>query len=259
MANKDYTWLFDLKGNAITKDVKEDYVAKVATIHSMNVEDIARAIVAERTEYRVDTIVNIANLIDEKIRQSVCQGNTVVTGTALYSPSITGIFMGKGGLFDPDVNRCVVNISPSKELREEVAKVRPEFTGLVQELGGARIALVKDATTGKTDGTITAGGIIEVTGTKIKCVNADGTAIGKVAFIDAESDTEAATVSTLAINDPSRLMFTVPELDEGDYILRIETYFTGGSYLLKTMRMIEYEQHLTVGTSGTSGPGVPNP
>ena len=31
MANKDYTWLFDLKENAITKDVKEDYVAKVAS------------------------------------------------------------------------------------------------------------------------------------------------------------------------------------------------------------------------------------
>jgi len=84
--SKNYTWLYDLNDNAITKDVKEDYVAKVRTLRSMTVEDIARAIVAERTEFRLDTLVNIANLIDEKIRHFVCQGNTVVTGSAVYAP-----------------------------------------------------------------------------------------------------------------------------------------------------------------------------
>lgn len=95
----------------------------------MTVEDIARAIVAERTEYRLDTLMNIANLIGEKIRHFVCQGNTVVTGTVVCVPSIISVFMGKTSTFDPNVNACVVNISLAKALRNEVAKVTTEFSG----------------------------------------------------------------------------------------------------------------------------------
>ena len=56
---QSHTWIFDLRENTLTKDVKDDYTATVRTLHSMSVEDIARAIVAERTEYRLDTIMNI--------------------------------------------------------------------------------------------------------------------------------------------------------------------------------------------------------
>lgn len=233
----------------MTKDVKEDYVASVVTLHSMTVDDIARAIVAERTEYRVDTIVNIANLIDEKIRQLVCQGNTVVTGSAFYSPSITGVFMGKNGTFDPDVNACTVNVSPSQALRDEVTTVTPSFSGYVKELGGARLSLVRDVTSGKTDGTITPGGIVEVIGTKIKCVNADGTGMGRVLFVNQETQAETE-VTLLALNEASRLMFTVPaSLTAGSYTLRVETYFSAGSTQLKSVRTIDYERPLLVNSA----------
>ena len=250
MANeKDYVWRYDLKENAMTKDVKEDYVASVVTLHSMTVDDIARAIVAERTEYRVDTIVNIANLIDEKIRQLVCQGNTVITGSALYAPSITGVFMGKSGTFNPDVNACTVNVSPSQALRNEVAMVTPSFSGYVKDQGGARLSLVRDITTGKTNGTITPGGIVEVIGVKIKCVNADGTGMGRVLFVNQETQAETE-VTLLALNEPSRLMFTVPaSLTAGTYTLRVETYFSAGSTQLKSVRTIDYERPLLVNSA----------
>lgn len=251
--NKNYTWLYDLKDNAMTKDVKEDYVATVRTLHSMTVEDIARAIVAERTEFRLDTIVNIANLIDEKIRHFVCQGNTVVTGSAQYAPSITGVFMGKGGTFDPAIHSLGVNITPAKALRDEVAKVTPEFSGYVKDLGGARIGLVKDTQTGKTDGSLTPGGIVEVTGNKIKSVNADGTAIGKVVLVNTETQAETE-ITSLAINDPSRLMFSVPaNLPEGTYKLRVETYFSTNLQRLKNVRSIDYDQELVVGNAPSGG------
>lgn len=32
--NKNYTWMFDLRENTMTKDVKEDYVASVRTLKS---------------------------------------------------------------------------------------------------------------------------------------------------------------------------------------------------------------------------------
>lgn len=248
--NMEYVWKFDLEEYAMTKDVAEDYTAKVSTIQSKGIEAIAQAIAAERTEYRESTIVNIAQLIDEKIRQFVCQGNTVVTGTALYAPSIEGVFIGKTGEVDPVRNHCVVNIAPSQAMRKELEKVKPVFSGFVKDLGGARIALVTDSSTGLTDGTITPGEILVVTGSKIKCINAEGTSIGKVCFVNTETQAET-TVANLAVNDPSRLIFNVPvSLADGTYTLRIETYFSTATMRLKSVRVLEYSTPLVVGGSG---------
>ena len=247
-----HTWIFDLRENTLTKDVKDDYTATVRTLHSMSVEDIARAIVAERTEYRLDTIMNIANLIDEKIRDFICQGNTVVTGTALYSPTISGVFSANG-TFDPAKHALGVNISPAKDLRSKLETVTPEFSGYVKDLGGARIGQVKDTITGKTDGTLSPGGIVEVTGKKIKSLNADGTAPGKVVLVNTETQAET-DITSLAINDPGRLMFAIPAtLPEGTYQLRVETYYSASNKMLTAVRTIDYGLPLHVGTASTGG------
>nr|WP_129732208.1 DNA-binding domain-containing protein [Parabacteroides goldsteinii] len=250
----NYVWSYDLVENTMTKDVKEDYVAAIQTKKSMTLSDVAAAISAERTEYRVDTITNIGTLIDEKIRQLVCDGYTVVTGSAQYAPSLGGVFIGDTGLIDPAVNKCAVNIAPSLAMRTEVAKVQPKFSGTVRRMGGARISLVKDVATGKTDGTITPGGMLDVTGTKIRCTGADGTGLGSVQLQKLADHSAAATFTQLGINDPSRLMFTLPaDLADGEYQLVVETWFSTTSTLLKEKRTLVYPLTLVVG--GSSGGG----
>ena len=244
----NYIWSYDLVENMMTKDVKEDYVAAIQTKKSLTIADIAAAISAERTEYSVDTIVNIGTLIDEKIRQLLCDGYTIVTGSAQYAPSLSGVFIGDTGVIDPAVNKCAVNITPSQAMRTEVAKVEPKFSGTVRRMGGARISLVKDVATGKTDGTITAGGMLDVKGTKIRCVGADGTGLGAVKLLNLADQTEAASFTQLGINDPSRLMFTLPaDLADGEYQLVVETWFSSASTLLKEMRTLVYPITLVAG------------
>lgn len=254
----NYVWSFDLVENTMTKDIKEDFVASVRTKKSMTIVDIANAIAAERTEYRIDTITNISNLIDEKIRQLVCDGYTVVTGAAQYAPSIPGVFIGDKGIIDPNVNKCAVNITPAQLMRAEVAKVEPKFSGTVRRMGGARISLVLDVATGKTDGTITPGGMLDVTGTKIRCTGADGTGLGTVKLVKVADQSEVATFTQLGINDPSRLMFTLPaDLADGEYQLVVETWFSSASTLLKEKRTLVYPLPLVVG--GGSGGGGDRP
>lgn len=251
MATTDYVWTFDLSEYTMTKDVKEDYMATVQTTRSFNVQDIAAAIAAERTEYRTETIVNICNLIDEKIRQVVCSGNTVVTGSAQFAPGVTGLFLGDQGTTDPATNHCVVNITPSALLRAETAKVTLKFSGNVKNMGGARISLVKDVKTGKVNGVLSPGGMIDVTGSKIKCLNADGTDIGFVTLLNAETDTVAIAINELGINDPSRLMFILPAgTPRGHYRLQIQTYFSTSKVMLKEPRVITYPIPLRVEESG---------
>ena len=241
----------------MTKDVKEDFVASVRTQKSMTIDDIASQIALERTEYRIDTIKNIHTLIDEKIRQLVCSGYTVVTNSAQYAPSLPGVFTGDKGVIDPNVNKCAVNLTPSQALRAEVAKVEPKFSGTVRRMGGARISLVKDVATGKTDGTITAGGMLDVTGIKIRSIGADGTGLGHVKLLKLSDQSVAADITQLGINDPSRLMFSLPgNLVAGEYQLVVDTWFSSASVLLKQMRTLIYPQTLVVGDGGDDRPEI---
>lgn len=259
MAIKKYVWKFDLEEYLMTKDVLEDYKAILKPIQSLDITDVARAIVEERTEYRVDTLVNTANLIDEKIRQLVCQNNIVKTGTAMFTPAIEGLFLGKTGTVDPAKNKCTVNIIPTAAMRSELDKVTMEFSGTVKESGGARIGLVKDVTTGKTDGTITPGGMIDVTGSKIRCINADGTGIGSLTLLKSTDRSVATSITLFGINDPSRLMFTLPaNLEAGTYELTLETYFSTNKTQLKQPRTLVYSIPLVVG-GGSSGGGDDRP
>lgn len=248
---KSYEWSFDLNEYTMTKDVKEDYTAQIRTLKTMGLENIASEIAAERTEYRIDTIVNIGNLIDEKIRQLLAAGHIVLTGSGQFTPSLPGVFIGDKGIIDPKVHKCDVNIVPSQALRAEVAKVTPKFSGTVRSMGGARISLVKDVATGKTDGTITPGGMLDVTGSKIRSIGADGTGLGSVKLLKLSDQSEAANITQLGINDPSRLMFTLPgDLADGEYQLVVETWFSTTSTLLKEKRTLVYPLTLLVGKGG---------
>lgn len=256
MATTDNVWSFDLDEFSVTKDVLNDFVARVRTRGSLTIADIATLICEERTEYRPETIENIQKLVDEKIRQMVRKGFSVVTGTANYLPTITGVFIGTKGDIDPNIHKCEVSITPSNAMRREVAKVKPEFSGRAKSAGGARIALVKDVITDRVDGFITPGGQLDVSGIKIRCLGADGKSAGSIKLINNETDATAATITSLAINDPSRLIFVVPaDLAKGVYRMEMETYFSTPTTVLKKPRTLVYETLLTAGQEPTPDEG----
>ena len=254
MATKKYVWKFDLEEYLMTKDVKEDFAAKVKPIQTFYMADVARLIAEERTEYRVDTIVNITKLVEEKIRQLACGNNIVITDNVQYGPAITGLFIGKTGLVDPAKNKAVINMNSTAAMRAETDLVALEFSGTVRDMGGAKFGLVKDVTTGKTDGTITPGGMLDVTGSKIRCVGADGLSLGSLTLVNMVDKSVAATITVFGINDPSRLMFNTPaDLADGEYELTLETWFSTNNTQLKQSRTLTYALPLVVGGTGGGG------
>ena len=246
-------WLFDLRENTITKDVTNDYTANVRKLKSKTVSDIAAEIVSERTEYRPETIENIVRLYQDKLMDNLCEGNIVTDSLGTYTPSITGNFIGTSGAFDREKHACTVNVALSKEFRERISGVSPQFSGTVQSLGGARIDSVEDVEGGSTAGVLTPGGALKVRGKKIRCLNADGSSAGSVLFIHRETETEYP-VGRLVTNDPSSLIFSIPsDLPDGEYTLRIETYYSASNQLLKSLRTIDYSEPLSVGAIPSGG------
>ena len=158
------------------------------------------------------------------------------TRNVRFSPTITGSFDSHGELLDDKSMKCGVNVTVNQILKNGMAGVKL-YIDSVQELGGAKIDRVKDLTTGKTDGTVTPGGMVEVTGSKIKCLNADGSGIGHFRLYNESESPEEVTV--LGVNDPSKIIFIFPTgLLAGNYRLEIETYFSNTSTMLKNPRTL---------------------
>ena len=112
MATKSYKWFFDLTENLLTKDVTNDYIATVKTLLPKTVDNLADDIVKE-TAYNRETVIGVITLYDKKIIESVCQGNTVNTGSTLYAPALPGSFIGTDGVVDRTKHKPYVNINPS--------------------------------------------------------------------------------------------------------------------------------------------------
>lgn len=150
---RTYEWEFDLEEYTMTKDVVEDYLAKVKTGKTCTEEEIIKDIIAERTDIRPETLRMGNQLMGDKIIEKLCEGHIVVTATAIFVPSIPGVFMGTSGRVDSEKNVCVVNVTPTDAIRKALLHVKPKYSGRVRSLGGARVGLIRDVATGKTDGT----------------------------------------------------------------------------------------------------------
>ena len=239
MATKSYKWFFDLTENLLTKDVTNDYIATVKTLLPKTGDTLADDIVKE-TAYNRETVIGVITLYDKKIIESVCQGNTVNTGSTLYAPALPGSFIGTDGVVDRTKHKPYVNINPSTGFRKELETVLPVFSGNVLDSGGAHIGLVTDSATGRTDGFMTPGNTIDITGKSIK-------------FVNVETDAVAATIASLTINDPGRVILVVPaSLTDGTYRLEIETYYSNNNTFLKSPRTLIYTP-LYIGKVPSSG------
>jgi hypothetical protein len=250
---KETFWKVWLRPNLLTKDVGNDFTAEVSTVgKTVRNEDIAKRIVAGRSEQRLETILSILTARDEIVREALSQGSAVQDGCARMAPRVSGSWIGASHVFDPSVHKIGLDMSPSVEMRSVLETVGVEVLG--EKDSGAYIALVTDTSTdtstGKTDGTITPDEDVIVTGDKIKIAPEDEKGLG-VFFVN-EKGEETPVTHKLAENNPKKLIFRAPALADGVYTLKAATRFSSSSVLLQEPRIITYEFPLTVGAPAPS-------
>ncbi|MDR2423231.1 MAG: DUF4469 domain-containing protein [Prevotellaceae bacterium] len=248
---KRFFWKIWLRINFLTKNVDNDYIAEISTTgNTLHNEDIARQIVAERSELRYETILSILNERDTVVRNAVLSGSSAQDGNIRIAPRITGTWIGSSPLFDPAVHKITVDVIPTAEFRKSLEEeVGVEILGTKTD-GGAHIGLVTDVLTGKNDGVVSPSGDIIITGEKLKIVPADDPATG-VFFVDA-NNIETSLDYPVTENNPKKIICRVPaNLPNGLYTLKIVTCFSTNSVLLKTPRSIVYDLPLKIGIPDT--------
>ena len=207
----------------------------------LRTRDIAKMIKDAGSDLEQDALLQILEQSDRIVCQQVQQGFSVLTGFCQLTPKVSGSF-GARAKFNPEVHRLSVNIVSSAELRAMLKEVEVSILGVKDS--GTFIGLVTDTFTGETDGTITAGDDILIEGDKIKIDPLGENGLG-VFFVNADGEAIPVT-RRLTQNDPQRIIARVPELQSGQYTLRVVTKYTTASILLMEPRVIEYDKLLIV-------------
>jgi hypothetical protein len=249
MAEKP-VWKIWLVPNTLTQEVENDWIAEVSAAgDTLRNEDIAARIVEGRSELRLETIKGILAERDEIVKQALVQGTAVQDGCIRAGPRVSGVWIGTAHPFDPASHRITLDIAPTQEMRSALAQVKVEILG--EKSSGASIGLVTDITTGKTDGSITVDEDILVNGNGIKVEPEEESGLG-VFFVDANG-VEHGLGRKLVENTRKKLVFRVPALPPGSYMLKVVTRYTGSKKLRNEARTITYEYPLMVSEPAQGG------
>jgi hypothetical protein len=239
----EYIWKIWLRQNYLTQDVENDYSGEVSTVgNTVRNEDIAQTIVAERSELRYETILAVLNERDSIVLESILNGSSVQDGVTHIQPTTLGLWLGSDRTVNPAKQKPNVSIAPTTVLREGLGRVKMEIIGLKDS--GAYIGLLTDAATKATDGHVTPGGILTITGDKLRVAPLDEDGLG-IFFVDDQG--VSTPVTQISQNDPKKLVVLVPALAPGVYTLQIVTKYTNAGTILKVARTIVYDLPVIVG------------
>lgn len=249
MAKKTISWPGWLIDNPLTED-PNDFTFSVKPASMLTTEDIARQLVTEGTEFKLETLIDILNRGDRIIRNTLLAGRPVGTGVFYAYPSISGVWYGTSDTFDEQRHKAGINFQPNAALRESLKEVGTEILGLANV--GPTVSTVTDHWTGEMNTLLTPGEEAIVKGRNLR-IEGDKEGVG-IRFIRVDDDTiTPVDMRRLTVNDPSTLHFRIPELTAGDYWLEITTQYSRGNAQTKEARTLRFNKVLNVPATEEAG------
>jgi hypothetical protein len=95
---------------------------------------------------------------------------------------------------------------------------------------------ITDVTTGEINTTLTPGGGVNIVGNKIK-IAGDHPDNGIAFIVQETNEVIPVPMTSVLINEPSKISLIVPALPPGDYLLKLTTQFSVGTQTLKEPRV----------------------
>lgn len=247
--NKDTIVHVDLYDNPLTEK-EGDYVGRVSINGSAHNAECAQRIIDKRSEYRLETILNIMDLVDQEKRALLAEGKSVIDGVGQFLPTISGSFDGPEAPFDAEKHKLSVSFTMGKALRDSLAQATVETRAASASI---IINSVDDTVTGERNGLIASYSNLIIKGVNIK-VTGDDPSVG--VFLT-PTDGDPIPVRSITHNNPSELTVLLPALEDGEYTLSVVTqYAAGGSGKLKEPRTCVFPLQLTVDSNAGDDEGA---
>jgi hypothetical protein len=236
--------IVELFDNLLTQR-NDDRYGRVVNIASVNDDVLIKRAIANGFNGNAASMRATIEAINNEILQAVVRGEIVNHGIGHIALDVEGAFIGDNPSWNAEVNKLTARITPSKALREALKNTPVRVRGMAQD--SSNINFVTDVTTGNVNATLTAGGMANIKGTRIKIVGD----LATVGLFLTNQDTQAVVqvpMTAIGINDPSTVSFVVPAtLPAGNYLLSIGTQYTGSAKALKELKTIILNYILTIG------------
>lgn len=223
---------------------KDDRMGRVITTKSLKIDDIVAIAVNRRTDLNAVTLKSSFEILRDIAAEQLCNGASVEFGLGYYGLGVTGVFYGDNAQWDSTKQSLYVKATPTSALRTQVRAVSVNVRGMASS--GTFVNSVVDVASGEENAKLTPGGAVNMTGTKIK-IAGDNPANGISLTNEADGTVTVIPMTSIAINDPSKITFIVPAtLVAGDYKLSVTTQFSTSAQTLKEPRTYTFDYVLTV-------------
>ncbi|GHT66469.1 hypothetical protein FACS189452_02390 [Bacteroidia bacterium] len=233
---------YSLVENLLTP-APDDAMAQVVNVRSYSEDEIADLMLKRGTLLTKADILAVLEVYREVVTDLVADGAGVNTALMHISPSIAGVFNGLGDSFDPTRHTVKVNLNQGAALRNAAGRIKTKKVQVADPI--PYIVEVKDTLSGSTNDHLTAGGVIQMRGSRLKLVENDAT---NGIFLLPTTDGAEIRLSVVVENKPARLIAMLPaDLAAGEYYLEVRSNYSHGnkpSLILKTGR---FHKALTVG------------
>lgn len=254
MATNDikYTLNAQLMDNNVT-GTKNDKILSLVTAGTADKQRIISEIMETNPGFEREIVEAVLNIEQRVMQKLLLTGFRVNNGLYSAVAQFTGVVEGMA--WDSERNSVYISIIQGKELREAINATTVNIIG---EKGATMYVASGQDTATRAAGFVAASGHnYTLNGAKIKLQGTDPS-VG-ITLTSASGTVTPVALDTLAVNEPKRLIFRIPEgLADGEYTLTVTTQYNGG-YLLKTPRSVEQSlilgEYEDDGNGGGSGSG----
>lgn len=230
---------YALRENLLTPD-ENDYMAQTADVRSFSLDEIIDLMMEKGSTLTKADIKAALQIYGEVVSALIKDGAAVNTPLMNTSLSISGVFNGATDSFDKKRHSVNLNLTAGPLLKDAAAKIKCEKTEAADT--NPYITEVTDLVSGKVNEVLTAGGIVQLVGSRLKFDQKDE---AQGIFFVAETG-EAIRATVIAENKPARLMAIIPaDLPAGNRYVEVRTKYTVGGKTLKKAKIGRFTKPLT--------------
>ena len=231
---------YALRENLLTP-APGNYMAQVADVRSYTLDEIINLMMEKGSSVTRADAAAVLQVYGEVCALLVANGAALNTPLMNASMSISGVFDGANDSFDRRRHAVNLNMTAGTLLRDALASVKCEKTQIAST--DPYITEVKDVVSDTVNAALTKGGIVQITGSRLKFDAKDETQ--GIFFVPETGAPVRATV--VAENKPARLTALIPQtLDAGIRYIEIRTKLLDNNKSLKTMKTGRFAKPLTV-------------
>ena len=228
------------------KDNTESYFARVISRGTCTLGNLADDLVLSGKDFGLSPaqLVEVAKAFNAAKIARVSDGFTVDDGIARTSAKVEGTFLSENDSFTPERHSVGISVTTSSAVRGKLSNLKP-----VIRQGNSScptITAVHDLESRGGD-TLTKGGFLEVTGTKIKVAGTHGDVGLYFENVEDPDKTVKLTAEKLGTNASTRLACVIPStLEAGKYKVKVNTQSLGSKALRKDPQSFTFETVFTV-------------